>query len=113
MDYLEIERVAGSGARTTAEAGAGLVASSLEMKAWPNPFEAGVQVEFVARETGEARLEVYDVRGQRVRTLFAGSVQAGEVRRVAVEGRDLSQGLYVLRLRNGSQSSHLKLVHGR
>ncbi|MBC7919961.1 MAG: hypothetical protein H7Z75_02630, partial [Ferruginibacter sp.] len=100
-------------ARTEPVERASLERASLELVAVPNPFEGRVQVRFVPRETGPATLELHDLRGGRVRTLFEGAVMAGEARQVEADGRGLAEGLYLLRLRNGSQSAHLKLLHHR
>ena len=57
-------------------------------------------------EEGRVRLEVFNVVGQRVRTLVAGRLAAGE-HRVKWDGRDetgglVSSGIYFYRLRAGT-----------
>ncbi|MBC7922074.1 MAG: T9SS type A sorting domain-containing protein, partial [Ferruginibacter sp.] len=88
-------------------------AAATALWASPNPFGERVRVRFVAQQTGTASLELYDLRGERVRTLYQGAVRAGDDRQVETDGRGLAEGVYLLRLRNGSHLSHRKLVHHR
>ena len=44
---------------------------------YPNPFNPTTRIEFSVPREMEARLELYDVRGRRVRTLYAGRAAAG------------------------------------
>lgn len=70
---------------------------------YPNPFNAGTTFQFVASRRDVVRLEVYDLLGRLVRTVFEGPATLGEnvipwtdVRDAA--GRPLASGLYVYRL---------------
>ncbi|MBC7923443.1 MAG: T9SS type A sorting domain-containing protein, partial [Ferruginibacter sp.] len=92
---------------------AGAESAAIPLWAAPNPFSGRVSVRFVTQQTGTAVVELYDLRGRRVRSLFEGAVTAGEVRQVEADGRGLAEGVYLLRLRNGSHRSHRKLVHHR
>lgn len=69
----------------------------------PNPLRTGSTVGFrLAAATPFARLDLYDVGGRRVATLFEGSAAAGEhsVRFSSrdVQGRELPSGVYFLKL---------------
>jgi flagellar hook assembly protein FlgD len=44
---------------------------------YPNPFNPSTSIEFTVPREMEARLELYDVRGRRVRNLYSGRVTAG------------------------------------
>jgi hypothetical protein len=52
----------------------------------PNPFNPATVIEFVVAEAGPVRLEVYDLRGTRVRTLVAADLPAGP-HRTSWDGR--------------------------
>jgi hypothetical protein len=82
----------------------------LQLQAAPNPFSRTTTVTFKAQETGKAVLALYDLQGQRVQSVFEGEVQAGEHQQAIINGSRLSQGLYLLRLVNGSQVQQFKLV---
>jgi hypothetical protein len=73
----------------------------------PNPFSSRVQLRFRLAQAGRARLDVYDVRGARVRTLLDGPVAAGP-HVVEWNGRDgtgrrVPPGLYLARLHAGDR----------
>jgi len=80
----------------------------------PAPFSGSTRLAFELAAPGEARLEVFDVRGARLRTLVSGSQTAG---RHELEwhgeddgGRRLPPGVYLLRLKAGGQSWQRKVV---
>ncbi|MES2731078.1 MAG: PA14 domain-containing protein, partial [Bacteroidota bacterium] len=87
-----------------------LVEEVIGLEAYPNPFSSEVTVNFTTPVTGQASLDLYDLQGVRVQSLFAQQVQAGESHQVVVEGSALHSGLYLLRLINGTQVSHLKVI---
>jgi hypothetical protein len=75
------------------------------MRSYPNPFNPEVTIRFrLAREL-PVELKVFDIRGQRVATLMDADLHAGE-HRVVWNGqdehrRDVSSGVYIVRLRAG------------
>jgi hypothetical protein len=71
----------------------------------PNPFNPETQIGFSLATTGQVELVVYDILGQRVRTLVSTSMSAG-VHSARWDGRDasgaqVSSGPYFYRLRAG------------
>jgi len=74
---------------------------------YPNPFNPRVQVDFFPGGPGRGLLEVYDLRGRRVATLWQGV--ARETERVAWDGRDaqgrvLPSGVYTFSLQRADGS---------
>ncbi|MFC7671170.1 T9SS type A sorting domain-containing protein [Hymenobacter humi] len=55
-------------------------------------------------------LDLFDVQGRRVRSLFAGSLQAGEPRELPVDTNGLSPGLYSVRLQSKHHVQHLRVL---
>jgi hypothetical protein len=82
--------------------------------AQPAPFRDRTTLAFELASAGEARLEIYDVRGARVRTLVRGPVAAGrhevEWRGDDDGGRRLPPGMYLVRLSAGAFGGQRKLV---
>jgi hypothetical protein len=69
---------------------------------FPNPFNSETQITYRIPELGRVRLEVFDVRGRRVRTLVDGEQGMGR-HTVGWEGRDafgreMPSGVYVVQL---------------
>jgi hypothetical protein len=69
---------------------------------WPNPFNPSTTVHFVLPRSGvDARVEVFDVAGRRVRVLHSGVATTAELR-LRWDGRDgrgrgVSSGVYLVR----------------
>ncbi len=70
--------------------------------AHPNPFNPSTTIAFSLQAPAQVELAVYDVRGQRVATLFSGVRGAGEHRALwlgrGADGRAVSSGVYFARL---------------
>mgnify|MGYP002630245025 CR=1 FL=1 len=68
----------------------------------PNPFNPKTKLSFTLRSAGHAELVVFDLRGARVRTLVAGTLDVGrhEVSWLGVDdhGRSVASGVYFARL---------------
>jgi FlgD Ig-like domain len=72
----------------------------------PNPTTGPTRLAFSLAQAGEARLEVFGIRGERVRTLVRGPLPAGE-RSLRWDGRDdaghaVHAGLYFVALESGT-----------
>ena len=70
----------------------------------PNPTTGRATLSFAVREGTKAKVVLYDVLGQRVRTLYEGRPPGEEARRLTVETGTLSSGVYVVRLQAGGQT---------
>ncbi len=70
----------------------------------PNPFGAGTTVRFALPEAAEVTLEVYDMVGRRVAVLADRQPMAAQEHALALDGRDLTSGTYLLVLRTPSHS---------
>ena len=97
------------------EAADGLPQAFALEEAWPNPFNASVQIPFAVRENDVvAELTVHDVLGRTVRTLASGPVAAG--RHVSTwdgldaAGRAVGNGAYLVRLRAGGRAAAGKVM---
>ncbi|MFI5371070.1 MAG: FlgD immunoglobulin-like domain containing protein [Candidatus Eisenbacteria bacterium] len=80
----------------------------------PTPFGASTRIGFRLPVNGFTRLEVFAPRGERVRTLVAGTLDAG-AHGMAWDGRDdagrrMGAGLYFVRLECGGRTAVRRLV---
>jgi hypothetical protein len=85
--------------------------------AFPNPFPASTRVVWALPEAGPVRLELFDVRGRRVRTLVDELREAGE-HRTTWDGRDdagrsVPPGIYFTRLAAASGTLTGRVVRTR
>lgn len=80
----------------------------------PAPFRDRALLSFDLAAAGEARLEIFDLRGARVRTLAEGRREAGrhdlEWRGEDDSGRRLPPGMYLVRLQAGAFTGQQKVV---
>lgn len=82
---------------------------------YPNPFNPVTTIAFYLPHSGDIQLEIYDLLGQRIRTLVAGRKIAG-LHQVNWDGRDdsgkgVASGIYMYRLaRRGFVSSRKMLL---
>ena len=81
---------------------------------YPNPFNPITNIHYDIPEVSEVTLEIYNVMGQRVRTLVQGTHEPGRYQIVWNATNDLGQGLssgmYVYRIQAGDFVSVKKLV---
>ena len=80
----------------------------------PNPFNPTTVIRFGVPVDGPAVLDVYDIRGRRIATLFEGRLTAGyheEIWRGMDDGgRPVSAGTYIARLKVGRNIATAKMV---
>ncbi|MBN2424173.1 MAG: T9SS type A sorting domain-containing protein [Calditrichaceae bacterium] len=65
--------------------------------AYPNPFNPVTNIALKLPESGHVKLEVFNIRGQRVATLMNGYCEAG-VHEFSFDGRNLASGVYFYRV---------------
>ncbi len=68
---------------------------------FPNPFNPSTRVSFTVAEESHVSLELYDLKGHRVATLFEGVKPSG-THSIVYQPKNLASGAYVLLMRAGS-----------
>jgi hypothetical protein len=66
---------------------------------YPNPFNPEATLRFAVQREQRVEVGLYNLMGQRVKTLFAGTATSGQMQQVAIDGSGLSSGVYLLRVR--------------
>jgi len=73
---------------------------------YPNPFNPSTQISFALPEASEVELEIYNIMGQKVRTLVSSSFQAGfhalQWDGANDFGQRVASGIYLYKLQAGS-----------
>ena len=65
----------------------------------PNPFRSRTTFELQVRETQPVQVALYNVLGQRVKSLFAGTLRGGaQPQSIAIDGTGLASGVYFYRI---------------
>lgn len=99
---------------TTGVAGSSAEERSRLVSARPNPFRPNSELRFALARAGHARVEVFDLRGARVRVLADREMAPGD-HRVAWDGRDdrghaMQAGVYLVRLTAPDRADALRIV---
>ncbi len=81
---------------------------------YPNPFNPSTVIEYALPKAGNARLEIFNVLGQRVKLLQDGSVTSGQ-HQATWDGSDdgghaVAAGIYLYRLTQGGFTESRKMV---
>ncbi|MDD3577485.1 MAG: carboxypeptidase regulatory-like domain-containing protein, partial [Candidatus Cloacimonetes bacterium] len=81
---------------------------------YPNPFNPETTISYDIKDASQVSLEVYNLKGQLVRSLVNQNQNSGRYR-VVFDGRDskgnpLSSGIYLYRLNTGSYTSTRKMM---
>jgi uncharacterized repeat protein (TIGR03803 family) len=85
-------------------------AAELVFSARPNPFSDQLQLEISPIDTEPALLELYDLKGTRVRELYQGELITGKIIHLKVDSKGLTPGVYLIRLQTPSQTVNQRIV---
>ena len=87
------------------------IPSAFNVSAFPNPYTDKVKFVIQSPVSGMASLEVYNLLGQKVQTVFQGHINAGKDRSIEynVPSANRTNLIYIFRL--GNQTATGKLIH--
>lgn len=86
----------------------------VKVEAYPNPFSGSVHINYEVKTTGDVALNIYDLQGRLVRTLFEGKDTSG-IHGIEWDGKDMAQlsvplGTYYLSLTTSTAVGVQKLI---
>jgi len=82
---------------------------------YPNPFNPETEIQFALDEPGKAELVIFNLKGQKVTTLFNGQVNTDEYINVKWNGTDednnkVSSGVYMYKLKTANKEYMKKMI---
>jgi hypothetical protein len=77
---------------------------------YPNPFNPSTEIKFSVDNTSRATLEVFNLLGQKVLTLFDDVAEAGQYYTVRLNAANLASGVYLYRLQTGMRSELKRMI---
>ncbi|HXH19668.1 MAG TPA: hypothetical protein VNJ07_11365, partial [Chitinophagales bacterium] len=80
------------------------------LKAYPNPFDEKLSIEFSLADDSKVTLEIFNLAGQRLATLFDGNIKAAELKKVEFSAGSIPGGLVVYRLQTEKAAYHGKAI---
>ncbi|WP_146905887.1 T9SS type A sorting domain-containing protein, partial [Adhaeribacter aerolatus] len=112
MVRVEVGRTPITMARRPAT-GDDLFSATTGLTAYPNPVVERATVNFSLATPGPYTLDLYDLRGSKVKTLASGTAKANQNLTVDVNVAGYAQGVYLLKLVTDQGSSSKRLLVGR
>ncbi len=83
------------------------------LKAYPNPFSSITTLEFTAQYTATISLEIVDLNGLLVKSVFHGMAESGKNYRFELDGTDWESAIYIARLVTAQGVQNIKLVNAK
>ncbi len=77
---------------------------------YPNPFNPATEIQFSVETTGKTTLEVYNLVGRKVATLFNDVAEAGHYYKARLDGKGIASGMYFYRLQSGMRTEVRKMT---
>jgi hypothetical protein len=74
-----------------------------EVRAYPNPFTERVRFDFVSPESADAQIDIYDMTGRKIATVFKGHIEEGVTNTVEFIPRTIEGGMYTYRATLGTK----------
>jgi hypothetical protein len=84
--------------------------SELKVNAYPNPFSDKINFYFVSPVRGKASLEIYNISGQRIASVFSGMIDAGIPQTVQyIKSKTIANSTLVYKLTVGDKAVYGKI----
>jgi hypothetical protein len=83
------------------------------MKVYPNPFSDRLRFEFIATVDAQARIDLFDMTGRLVNTVFDLPVKAGQDYQAEFKPVNEVSGMYFYRATIGEQVFNGKVMYKR
>ena len=90
-----------------------LISIDYNLTSYPNPFQSYANIEFTGIEKENAVLQVFNLSGVLLETLYRGKVEAGQTYSFKFDGSRLPDGTYLLRLVCGKKAFSRLLLLSR
>jgi len=76
---------------------------------YPNPFNRNTVIKYSLKQEAPVHLEIYNIKGQLVETLFQGNIQSGD-HTVEWNCHDMPSGVYFFKMQAGDESFIRKMI---
>ncbi len=84
-----------------------------QLTSYPNPTPGSSEVVFMIPETGATRVEVYDMNGRKIKTLFNQTAQEGLQYKLDFDGSYLPNGIYIYKMTTSKETMIRKFMIAR
>ena len=82
------------------------------LNCYPNPFNSAVQIQFAVPNNTAATISIYNLAGQKIKTVLTGSAQTHTVmwNGTSELGTTVSSGMYLVVMQVGSELKDVKKI---
>lgn len=80
------------------------------VKAWPNPFEDQMIVEYELSQEAEIEMSLYDLNGREIKHLLSPSLKAAGKHQEKLELSALTSGMYLIRIQSPTDQKIMRIV---
>lgn len=87
--------------------------ANVTVSTFPNPYTDKITFRLTAKQTGKATLSLYNLAGQRVATVFEGSMQANATQTIEYNVPSAQRGNLIFVFNNGTTNTTGKIVSAR
>lgn len=87
------------------------VVNNVSISVYPNPFFGNAAILVILDKASDVTADLYDVQGRLITNLLNSVEMGSGVNRIPVDGSNLPEGMYVLKLKAGSTAKSIKLYH--
>jgi D-alanyl-D-alanine carboxypeptidase len=87
-----------------------LISAKAAMTLFPNPSSNNVSILFQPTKSGKVLLDLYDMNGKLVSTIFNGEVEKGMQQKIEIETTNFPAGMYLIHLQTADCTSRQKLI---
>ena len=91
-----------------------IIPTRVVLSNYPNPFNPETTIEYTLKDPGNICLEIYNIRGQKVKTLVKDKLEAGKHTVIWIGKNDnnkpVSSGIYLYKLESGNFEKSKKMI---
>ncbi len=85
----------------------------INLQVYPNPFTSRVQFRFASPENVQARIDIFDMTGRAIQTIFEGPVKGGVEYTAEFKPQSKISGIYLYRMTLGDAVFNGKVVYNK
>ncbi len=85
-------------------------ATEINISAYPNPTKSIANITFTVSEAGPVSVGIYSTKGLLLNTLYKGVAEADTEYKVTFDGSDVTEGIYLIRVRTAGYLETKKLM---
>ncbi len=84
--------------------------NGLSFKLYPNPFSTIANLEFTSSKMSYVTVELFDLTGRMVKSLYAGEVKQDDSKSIAISSNELRNGIYLLKINSDNEVHNQRLI---